>query len=207
MILNRYNLIAPIYDLAKRIAYGNALNDAVSCYEEEYKQAKCVLIVGGGSGKELTYFAPGTRVTFVESSSRMIELAKKRTYACDVNFIHADIRTLELSETYDLMVFNFVLDLFQPPEIETLLLRIKKHLTSAACIVVCDFYPIHEQDRVWKKLLLKSTIVFFSVTTSLRLKEITNIQNRFKSSGYQRIKQKHFFSGMVFATVWINATY
>lgn len=207
MILNRYNFIAPVYDTIKGLVFGKALRQACFRHEEAYKSARNVLVVGGGSGQELPLFSPRANVTFVETSSTMISLAKKRTFACSVDFVHANIFEYQFTEQYDLILFNFILDLFPQDQVVDLLNHIKPHLDDNGKIVACDFYPIQEQAHVWKKLLLKTTIVFFSITTSLRIKEITNIQKCLELSGYQLVKLSHYFSGMVFATLWVKDTY
>ena len=165
-----------------------------------------VLIVGGGTGLLLEDLANNIEVTYLDSSAVMLEKARERTYSCQVDFVHASILDHTASKKYDVVVFNFVLDLFEPREVLSILQNVGNWLTPQGKLVVSDFFP-KERLSFWQKLLLKTVIVFFTITTKHRSSTLPNISKLIEQSDFQIVKSETFFSGMVFASVWKKTMY
>jgi ubiquinone/menaquinone biosynthesis C-methylase UbiE len=78
--LNSFDRIAPVYDRLADIVFGTAILDAQRTHLHALNDAREILILGGGTGRllrDLLGQNAKSRVTYVEASQRMIELALK----------------------------------------------------------------------------------------------------------------------------------
>lgn len=207
MKLNAYNTVARFYDFTKRMVFGRTLDKAGVYYVNEWRELQNVLIIGGGTGQILHDLSPHSNITYVEASSEMIRLARKRPVPCQVSFVHSDILDFQTDEKYDLVLLNFFLDLFTEDEITRQLKHIRPFIHPDTQIVITDFKPIEEQDSRWKRLVLRSTLLFFAFTTGHRHKRVFNIRNAVKHANYQQVKSKDCALGMVFASIWKTDVY
>lgn len=203
--MNRYNHIAPFYDILKRIVFGIALEQAANYYITQSEEAQTILVVGGGTGQILTQFKSHHTVHYIDSSSAMIQKAKNRKVDCDVQFYHQSFEDYKASETFDAIHFPFFLDQFNNTGLTQLLNKAKKLMSPESQLVISDFRPVHELSNWRHKLLLKTVIVFFSMTTRHPISKIFNIEEVTESAHFLLVKRKYFVSGMVFASIWTKA--
>lgn len=107
----RYNLTAPIYDLleapVERIRYAAWRR---TLWREV--RGSEVMEVGVGTGKNIPYYPPGTHVTAVDLSSRMLQRARRvaqRHPNKRVTLLEMNAQRLELpDDTFDTAVATFV---------------------------------------------------------------------------------------------------
>ena len=112
-----YNSIARIYDLLSRIIFGSAIVKAQQSFIQFIPANSRLLIVGGGTGKILEYISQlhptGLVIDYVEVSSGMLGISKKRNYANNkVNFVGLPIEDFKATVMYDVVITPFVLDNF-----------------------------------------------------------------------------------------------
>ena len=200
--MTNYNLIAPVYDVFKYLVFGNSLTRANHFYLENIKEASSIMLVGGGTGELLEHFSASQTVDYVEPSTSMLKRSKKRNYSCTVHFHPCSIQELPINKTYDALVFPFVLDLFNQTEVTNIIKKCEPFLRDDAVILISDFYPADDFIKRWKKLLLRTVIVFFRMTTNHQHSKIVNIHNALQSSDYKKVRSEEFYHGMVFASVW-----
>lgn len=203
--MNQYNFIAPWYDLLKRMVFGKQLDRATSSFLAETSQYKHILIVGGGSGALLSHFNKDQQVWYVEASDKMISLAQKRQAQCQVEFIHQAVQTFKSNQQFDIIILPFFLDQFKDDQIKAILKQCNDWLCPTGELHIVDFNPANQLTKWYQKLLLRTVIVFFSVTTNHRLSKIFNIIAITKESNFQLVEQKLYFGGMVFASKWKKA--
>ena len=200
--MNRYDFVAPIYDVLKRIVFGRALNNATAAHLNDIDQFKNILIVGGGTGANLPLFDAHHIVDFIDASPAMIQKAKKRKTKAQVQFHSTLFDSFVSTTNYDLILFPFFLDLFDITEGMSILQRTQLMLAPQGRLIVTDFHPVESLNSIRQKLLLRTVIVFFIITTRHRYTKIFNIKDAVKQSDYQLIDENNFVNGMVFATIW-----
>jgi len=187
--------------------FGKTLNNASLCFKKEFRSAENILIVGGGTGLVLDHLSSDSKVVYVDSSSKMLELSKKRNFTCEVLFVHQSIIDFESTQKFDLVIYNFVLDLFKPDQIDHLLTKANGLLSDTGSMIIADFRPNDKQVWLWEKLLLRTIIVFFRLTARHHMWSIFNIESIIKPSDFQLVTHKEYFSGMVFASLWKKTMY
>ncbi len=171
------------------------------------KESSSILIVGGGTGKILESFSASHTIDYVEPSASMINRSKQRSYQCDVQFHPCSIQEFIPSKDYDVIVLPFVLDLFNSQELEEVIRKCTQALNHHGRIHISDFYPEELLDARWKKLLLRTVIVFFRITTKHHLQIIVNITPIMQATDYKKVTSKNYFHGMVFASLWERVTH
>lgn len=200
--LNRFNWIARQYDLLVKIVFGEKLHDAQLHFLKEVGSTDHVLILGGGSGKfleSLLRARPGVSVLYVEASSEMISLAKRRiSAASDVIFIHGTQADIPAQRKFDAVITNFFLDLFSKEEIEQLSLQISTKLKPSAKWLATDFV---ESAKRKHKFLLGLMYWFFTVTGSIRVKELPPWKAAMINSGLMIVEERSFIDGFVCSVI------
>lgn len=143
--MNGYNLIAPFYQFFVKLVFGNLLFKAQTHFLTKYLNPAQILIVGGGTGELLAFCLkqyPTVRITYVESSSKMIKLSEKRISKQDktrVEFQCKSIFDWDSEQQFDLVLLPFVLDLFSEINCHALLLKTKAILHKEGRLIVADF--------------------------------------------------------------------
>lgn len=109
-VRERYNRIAPIYDLAEypveRLAFQRWRRIIWSMVE-----GKNLLEVGVGTGKNMAHYPPGAHITAVDVSPRMLERARRSAIAsgANVGLSLANVEQLDFPDnTFDGAVATFV---------------------------------------------------------------------------------------------------
>src|SRR4051812_29791885 len=92
---NNYDNIAPYYDHLNKLVLGKATIDAQNCLVPFIRENSRLLIVGGGTGKILEEIAKqkaNLQIVYVDSSGKMIAIAKKRRVGSNnVTFVQGKI--------------------------------------------------------------------------------------------------------------------
>lgn len=195
--MNNYNTIAPIYDFLAQLVYGNDILKAQKTYLTAISENDNVLIIGGGSGKillELLKIQPNCRIDYVEASDIMIDLAKQKVHAENINFIHGTEQ--ELKQKYDVIITAFFLDLFPFEKLLNVLQKLDMHLNANGLLLATDFYP---NKSIRAKILYGLMKSFFSITTGLKSKKLYNfddiLQQLFKKQAIHFYNKGFIFSG------------
>ncbi|MCP5161645.1 MAG: class I SAM-dependent methyltransferase [Hahellaceae bacterium] len=146
---DKYRYIGPVYDFLSNVYSGKSIqNCKVAMFNEEnLKPGDKVLVAGVGHGRDAIRAAElGADVTVVDLSETMLNkfraLLAKQTKPLNVKIVHADILTFGEAASFDMVVANFFLNVFD----EDLMLKILTHLVSltkeGGKVVVGDFtYP------------------------------------------------------------------
>lgn len=187
------------------MVFGNGLEKASHHFIPQLSESEQILIVGGGTGEILEQFTSNQTVHFVDSSATMIALAKKRKHTCSVQFHHCRFEDFIIDQTYNDIWFPFFLDQFNDEEIATILDNAQRHLRPTGKMVIVDFIPVNLLSKWHQKLLLRTVIVFFTITTKHPIRKIFNIVESAKQTNFQLVKQKYFVNGMVIASLWQKA--
>jgi ubiquinone/menaquinone biosynthesis C-methylase UbiE len=101
-----------------------------------------VLYAGGGSGVELeAALGSGAKVTWLDQSPEMLDLARQRPGARQARFVNGDILSHETGVPYDVVVANFFLNVFSPDDVRRVLAHLVSLLKPGGVLMVGDFAP------------------------------------------------------------------
>jgi tRNA (cmo5U34)-methyltransferase len=200
--LNRYNPIAPFYDQLARLIFGTNIFQVQIHFFNCVPDNSQVLILGGGTGwivEELLKLKPGCHVTFVDASSKMISIAKRKNSRClqNVTFIHGTQDDLP-EKMFDVVITNFFLDLFPTSSLNAALQKISNQLTERAIWLVSDF---QSPKSLWQKFMLALMYRFFSITTNLRNDRLPDWVESMKMIGFYEEEGAEFANGFMRASL------
>jgi len=130
---------------------------------------KRILEIGCGTGNFTTEISQNYKkgVLAIDSSSDMLELAKRKHYASKIEFLHTDVLSLSISETFSLigLLFHVVSYLITKKEIDALISIFKKN-TRENDYVIFDFWNckcVHANNPIETKTIIeldeKSTLI------------------------------------------------
>ena len=145
-----YDLVAPIYPLLEKAAFGDGLTEARRASLCPVSLAEKALLIGEGNGRFLAACVKekvGGSITVVDSSEKMLSLARSRIRESDlqtnVELIHADFCDWSPSEPhFDVIVTHFFLDLFRPESQRRLIEKITALSTANTIWMNVDYRPV-----------------------------------------------------------------
>ncbi len=205
--------IARFYRWIEYAAFGPLLQRMRLHWLRELRGAKRVLILGGGDGRFLSHFAsayPAAEVHYIDSSARMLDLARKRIRRAGlanpdrVIFTQGDALTAALpGKDYDLVVSHFFLDCFDEPGLSQLAHHVGPHLAPNVTWVVSDFREL--QDSLMAPVFgfyLRLMFLFFRYTSGLQTRRLADYSVFLRRLGFVRSKQATKLGGFVFSEIW-----
>jgi len=149
-MLDKYKLVGHSYDFLSKLYSGNAIiNCKLSMLNERTigRDSK-VLFAGAGQGRDVLRAAElGANVTMVDISPTMIKkfnqlrAAHPENKQLKIQTVLGDILKQEDFGTYDMVVSNFFLNVFDEDKMNTLLTHLLKLCRQSGHIVIGDFCP------------------------------------------------------------------
>ena len=120
---NDYNSVAGYYDRLSRLVFQRSIIKAQQYLSDFISDNNKVLLVGGGTGWILDEIAKlkkkNISVVYVEKSSKMIELSKKRKHEnVTVEFVNAGIESYTTGDYFDVILTPFLFDNFIEKKIQ-----------------------------------------------------------------------------------------
>lgn len=192
--------IARSYRWFEYLAFGRALERRRLRYLAEVASAQRALVLGDGDGRFLAAFhaiAP-TQIDCVDSSARMLELARAR--ACDggINYIHADALALPLPPAqYDLIATHFFLDCFDAAQLDCLIDRLCAAAAPGALWLISEF-----RQPMWARPLLALMYLFFALTASLENRSLIDHRPLLERRGFRLIREETARAGLLASELW-----
>ena len=206
-----FDRIAPHYRWLETVAFGAVLQKARTRWIEEISAPRRVLIVGQGVGCFLGEFLrvhPRAVVDCVDTSARMLELARRRVHDSvnRVRFFQRDILSWTPSASYDLLVTNFVLDCFPQDELRVIVRKLAESATPGAHLLLADFsLPEIPIARAHAKIWLAAMYWFFRATTEMRAKHLIDPTPELEAHGFVCFSRSFWRLGLVKSELWQNA--
>lgn len=202
-----YDRIAFIYDIIAGIASFDQINKSQLAFLSSISTQSTCLILGGGTGyflQKLLEQNTTIQVTYVDASQKMIEFAQKRIAekkpydAHRVTFVCKQVNVFEF-DTYDSIVCNYFLDLFEEADVTMLIKKFKKHLKKDGILYITDFtMPIRTGIIQWSaKAGLKVLYWFFKRTTSLSNNQLPDIESVVLKQDFIKLHSADFFKGIL----------
>lgn len=197
-----YDRLAKHYDFLSRLVFLKSQVRAQTDQLVYIKNCKNLLIVGGGTGwilKDLNDLTIPINIIFVETSAKMIELARKVDTHHQVDFVHQDIEKFNPNMKFDAVLTPFLFDNFEDIKAEKVFVYIDKMLIKNAFWLYTDF---RLDGKWWKNLLLKSMHLFFSLIKVVKINTLPKMENCFKNQDFELISDKYYYGGFIEAKVY-----
>lgn len=201
-----FDKIAIIYDFLAWLVFGNTIKHAQSELLQVIPPGSRILIIGGGSGWVLDELSmvhgTGLRITYIDSSPKMISKAKKRYIAQNrVKFVTESAKTALLKDTYDVVITPFFFDMFGTYNAQQIFEKIHRHINENTLWLYSDFTNT-EQNTIFQHMLLKVMYVFFRLTCGIEAKKMPDMDRIFNKYGYRLALEKKFKGGFITSRVY-----
>ncbi len=196
--------IARCYRWLEYAAFGRALQRRRIAFLGEIADRKRVLILGDGDGRFLARFAAqncGASIDYVDSSARMLELARRRAGSGRVSLHHADARTFLLANQYDLICTHFFLDCLNEKDAAELVSKIARACSPDARWVVSEF----RSDTTWARWIVRALYFFFRLTTGLQTSDLVDYRALLIGAGFQMIRCESARAGLLVSELWTRS--
>ena len=194
--------IAPHYWWIERLGMGRTLERRRRWFLPRLKNARRTLVLGDGDGRflrELLRQNPVVQTDYVDLSSRMLELARRKAGVDRVVYRQADARALELAPgEYDLIATHFFFDCFGQHELEPLISRIAAAATPGARWVVSEFCTT----SIPARLLVQALYFFFRITTGLGNQNLVDHRPILSAHGFRLIDATQSRGDLVVSELW-----
>lgn len=170
-------------------------------------QPRNVLMVGEGPGRFLREFRrkyPEARITVVEGSARMVEIARRRMPEGDQTlFIHSMISDWDTDERFDLIVTNFLLDCLSAAEVEEIVKKLAYTTTSGAEWWIAEFDVPDSIFGKWRsRLIIKLLYGFFEWVAGVKAKNIHSPAEALHKEGFILAARQTFSWGLLKGERW-----
>jgi ubiquinone/menaquinone biosynthesis C-methylase UbiE len=190
-----FDRVAPVYALLERAVFGPALQRARTALLDCLEQPRRALLIGDGDGRfsaELLRRFPQVELDIVEPSAAMSAIAQRRcgtAGAARARWHVLPVQRFEPGErAWDLVVTQFVLDVFDQGQAEVLIGRLAPR---TGMWLVAEFQP-----GVFD-LLLRIMYLFFRVAAGLRIRHIPRYREALEAAGLRRIAERAFWRGFI----------
>jgi ubiquinone/menaquinone biosynthesis C-methylase UbiE len=202
--------LASSYRWLEYAAFGLALEQARFDFISHAAGARRVLILGEGDGRFLARLLGCNRyasVAVVESSARMIQLARARVLKAElsrVEFHHVDAVSQTLPPgPFDLAVTHFFLDTLNCRDAEAVIFKVNMLLSPGAGWLVSEFQePVEPGRRLHARLWLAAMYRFFSFTTGLQVSKLPPYRDVMVRSGLAEIEHRERRLGLIRSQLW-----
>ena len=197
-----YDFVAPFYRYLSRFIFGNRISEATSRFFDRIPPGSKILIIGGGDGDilmDLFKFEKDLKITYLDISSKMIQMAKKKDpFPSDAVLFYTKENEV-VDEEYDVIITPFFLDQLDQGEIAA---RARDHLRISnenSMWMVADFYDT----RKWyHRLLLRCMYIFFFLFAGLRQQQLHDMWSIIEGSGWERSEMWNTPNGLFRSAVY-----
>ena len=203
--MSNFNRVSWAYDFLVKLVFGKSLRDAQAHYLKRISNHSKILVIGGGTGiilEDLYNLCPNTHVDYVEASSSMIRLAKKKAKPnWSIEFIHQSDTSKLPNQHYDYIIAGFFLDVFPEKQLETVVKNLKSSLKPEGKLHVTDFHT-DMYDWWWSRALLKGMFLFFRLSARLASKKLLPFSDFLNAQGLSEKAQGRHYHSLVWTSVW-----
>lgn len=207
-----FDLLAPHYRWMEALCAAGQLQRCRTALLAELAAPRRALVYGEGNGRflvELCRRFPAVRVTVVEASAVMIDLARARLRraglaGAQVEFIRADALAWQPpAGAFDLIVTCFFLDCFRADQLQRLVHTIASAAEPDAHWLHADFQiaPTGLM-RMCSRVIVKFLYVFFRCVTRLPAHELVDVAPWLSAAGFTRRQRREFILGLLFCDLW-----
>ncbi|RYD24223.1 MAG: class I SAM-dependent methyltransferase [Verrucomicrobiaceae bacterium] len=186
-----FDTLAPFYRTMEFLSAGGKLQECRTAFLKEIPSPENILIAGEGHGRFLPLCAerfPEARITVIDASSAMLEIARRKVASDKIRFLHVDVLKWEGPPgAFDLVVTHFFLDCFPPEELAVVVARLAESATPDAHWLLADFQvPDGRAASLRSRLILALLYSFFRLVTGLRASALAPPEKHLEEAGFVR---------------------
>jgi len=187
------------------MVFGNTVKKAQIDMLSYIPANSSVVIIGGGTGwiiDEITKIHPaGLKIIYVDSSSKMIELSKKRNLNKNLfEFIQAPIENVILTgQKYDVIITPFLFDGFSQSKCKSVFEQLESYLKKGGLWLYSDFY-LYDKSKYWQKIMIRLMYMFFRLTCKIEATKLPLMDVCFSS--YELIRKKTYCKNFIITQVF-----
>ena len=198
---NDYNSIAKFYDALSRIVFQRSIVKAQQYLIGFINDDDKVLLIGGGTGWILEEISKMKKqnisIVYVEKSSAMINLSKKRNYTnVHVEFINKAVEEYDAPGKFDIILTPFLFDNFLIDNIQIVFARLDGMLKQNGIWLYADFVNDKTNKKLWQRSLLKTMYLFFRLTANIETQELIDMRPFF-SGGYEMLTEQFYYNHFI----------
>ena len=204
--------MAPYYDRLARLVFGRSVQRAQRHFLDQIPPAARVLLVGGGTGWLLPYLLEKpevVHVTYLEASAVMLNMAQQQAQtvrslsSATVRWAHGNDRQLGLQDQYDVVITNFVLDMYAGEALDQLMHRLLVHLRPGGHWLFTDFRLSNQRGhRIWQRWMTKAMYAFFHLTAGITRQSLPPYHRHFSALGLRLTHEKTFYADFIVSRVY-----
>ena len=204
---NNYDSIAGYYDVLSRMIFFRTQVKAQIDQLNAIPVNSTILIAGGGTGwilEEIAKIHPsGLTITYVEISSKMLDLSKKREVKDNVvTYIHAAMEDFKATFSYDVIITAFFFDNFSADNVQIVFNQLNSLLKPGGIWLFSDFYYTEKSGKKWQWLLLHTMYLFFNKISSVEAKSLVNTESLFAEKAYISLKTAFYYSRFIKTVIY-----
>jgi SAM-dependent methyltransferase len=207
-----FDIVAPWYRTLEAIAFGNALQQARVACLGEIGSPRRALIVGEGNGRFLAALLqrqPLIRIDCIDSSERMLDLARQRILRTTPDEIHrvafllADVPSWAPNDRYDLIVTHFLLDCFGVQQVGRIVAKLAQAATPNAAWLLADFRVPEAGFARWHaRAWLAVMYSFFRSVARIEARDLVDPSPFLRAEAFVLERQHVFRFGMLKSELW-----
>lgn len=206
-MINNYDNLARHYDFLSRLVFSKSQVNAQVNQLAFIANNSSILIVGGGTGwilEEIVKIHPkGLKITYVEISSKMIDLSKARNCGNnEVLLINSSIEEFDDEQYFDCILTPFLFDNFSAERCGKVFQKLNFMLNNKGLWLLVDFTAHSSRGVWWKKLFLYVMYKFFSVLSHVEAKALVNMIPFFENAEYKIVEERFYYSQFIQAIVF-----
>jgi ubiquinone/menaquinone biosynthesis C-methylase UbiE len=207
-----FDRIAPHYRWIEGLLAGGQLQGARTAWLDAIRghhSSSRVLIIGEGNGRFLQAFiqqCPNAAITCLDSSPRMIELARSRlgSRASNIEWVCAKVLQWKgPPKTFDLVVTHFFFDCFEPDQVEAMVHHLAPMASPKAEWLMADFTaPDPGSPSLLSRGLLALLFAFFNQTANVTARTLTPPDSWLQQQGFHLHRRRPFAFGLLHSDWW-----
>jgi ubiquinone/menaquinone biosynthesis C-methylase UbiE len=211
----RFDHLARHYDWMESVLAGTKLERCRNALWEDIPPFENALLAGEGHGKFLASLLrrnPSARVTCVDASRKMLEVARERLRLealpnQGVEFVHAEVLSWNPpSARFDLVATNFFLDCFPEEQLSVVINTLQKAARPDASWLVSDFQIPRAGIKRWRAQIIHRLMYgFFRIVTKLPASSLVSPQPFLRQHGFVRVRREEFDHGLLSTELWKRA--
>jgi ubiquinone/menaquinone biosynthesis C-methylase UbiE len=189
--MTNFDRLAPFYRAMEAISAGGKLQRCRTSFLHEIPTPERILLAGEGHGRflpECVQKFPQAKIVVVDSSERMLKIARRKVNSVRVNFVRAELPNWNAPHGgFDLIVTNFFLDCFPADDLERVVARLGELASPTADWLLADFEIAPAGPARWRSRIIVSLLYrFFKLAAGLEAGELAVPDSDLEKSGFSR---------------------
>jgi SAM-dependent methyltransferase len=166
-----------------------------------------ILLAGEGHGRflpECLQRFPDAEIIVVDSSRRMLDIARRKVKSAKVEFIHADMLDWQAPTVpFDLVVTHFFLDCMTADELALVVEKLGLAASPQATWLLADFEHAARGPARWRTQVIVTMLYgFFRMVSGLRARELVSPDRLLKTAGFRRKARRTYDWNLLKSEWW-----